>query len=210
MSRFSYKQYRRKVMLAMAIYVACMLLVWPLVQSTTSLPLKVLLALAPVLPMFYVIGLMARRIRDSDELEQRTHLIALGTATVVVGALSLVGGFLAAAHVLQLDGAILIWIFPTLLMCYGATRWWVARRYGVSLACEDVSGMPMYLRFLLVAMVMIILALMRWPTSLHWPSMVGDRSAFLLGMAAPFAVIGTVLGIGRWRARHHRHDGGVR
>jgi len=204
MSRISYKSYRRKVMLAMAIYIACMLLVWPLVQTTTSLTLKVLLALAPVLPMFYVLGLMARRIRDSDELEQRTHLIALGAATVLVGALSLVGGFLAAAHVLPLDGAILIWVFPTMMICYGVTRWWVARRYGVSLACEDNARIPMYIRLLLVAAAMALLLLLRWP------AMTDERVGLLLGMATSMAVIGTAQGIMRWRARHHRHDGEVR
>ena len=106
MPRFQYKHYQRRLMLAMTGYVGFMLLVWPLARTVTSLPLKVLLALAPVLPMFYVIWLMARRIRDSDELEQRTHLIALGVATAAVGALSLVGGFLASAQVVQLDGSI--------------------------------------------------------------------------------------------------------
>ncbi len=67
MPRLSDKQYQRQSMLAMTAYVAVMLGVWPLVRTVTGLPLKMLLALAPVLPMLYMIGLMARRIRDSDE-----------------------------------------------------------------------------------------------------------------------------------------------
>jgi len=97
MPRSIEKLYRQRLMLAMAIYIGVMLLAWPLVRTTDSLSLKVVLALAPVLPMLYVVWLMVRRVWHSDELEQRTHLIALGASTVVVGVLSLVGGFLAAA-----------------------------------------------------------------------------------------------------------------
>lgn len=195
MSRLSYRQYQRRTMLAMTVYVACMLGVWPLLRSTASVPLQWALALAPVVPMLYVIALMARRIRDSDELEQRTHLLALGAATMVVGALSMIGGFLASAHVVRLDGTILIWVFPALMLCYGATRWWVARRYGVSLSCEDESRVPLYLRFLLVA---VLLGASAW-----WfrRSLDDGSLGTLYGMAAGFAVLGTALGIARWRTR---------
>lgn len=198
MPRFQYKHYQRHLMSAMTVYVGFMLLVWPLARTVTSLPLKVLLALAPVLPMFYVIWLMARRIRDSDELEQRTHLIALGVATAVVGALSLVGGFLASAHVVQLDGSILIWVFPVMMLSYGATRWWVARRYGVSLACSDESGVPMYLRFLLVAIAIAAIG------AVCWSSLDDGSRGLLCGMAGAFALLAVVLGIARWHARRAR------
>lgn len=195
MSRLTYRQYQRRTMLAMAVYVACMFGVWPLLRSTASVPLQWVLALAPVVPMLYVIVLMARRIRDSDELEQRTHLLALGVATMVVGALSMIGGFLAAAHVVRLDGTILIWVFPALMLCYGVTRWWVARRYGVSLSCEEESRVPLYLRFLLVAILM--------SASAWWFRRSLDDSSLgtLYGMAAGFVVLGTGFGIARWRAR---------
>ena len=196
MPRLSDKQYQRQSMLAMAAYVAVMLGVWPLVRTVTGLPLKMLLALAPVLPMLYMIGLMARRIRDSDELEQRTHLIALGAATGLVGALSMIGGFLASARVWPVDGTILIWVFPALMFCYGFTRWWVARRYGVSLSCDDESRVPLYQRFLLMAAMLGVAA---W-----WfrRSLDGSSLGTLCGIAVGFAVLGLVLGIARWRRRH--------
>jgi fatty acid desaturase len=40
--------------------------------------------------------------------------------------------------------------------------------------------------------------------------MTDERVGLLLGMATSMAVIGTVQGIRRWHARHHRHDGEVR
>lgn len=195
MSRFPYRQYQRHLMLAMTVYVGCMLLVWPMARTVNALPLKLLLALAPVVPMLYVIGLMARRIRDSDELEQRTHLVALGVATVVVGVLSLVGGFLASAQVVQLDGSILIWVFPLMMFCYGATRWWVARRYGATLSCNDESGVPTYLRFLLVSIVLAVIAVG------CWRSLDDGGRGLLCGMSGGLAVLAMMLGISRRRAR---------
>ncbi|WP_426701125.1 hypothetical protein ACPPVV_17410 [Rhodanobacter sp. Col0626] len=198
MPRFRYKHYQQRLMLAMTVYVAFMLLVWPLVRTTTSVPLKLLLALAPVVPMLYVIGLMVRRIRDSDELEQRTHLIALGVATAVVGTLSLVGGFLASAQVLQMDGSILIWVFPLLMFCYGTTRWWVAQRYGISLSCSDENGVPMYLRFLLVAIVMAAIA------AVCWRSLDDGGRGVLCGMSSSFVLIAAALAAARRHARRHQ------
>lgn len=199
MRRLSDKQYQRQSMLAMAAYVGVMLGVWPLVRTVTGLPLKVLLALAPVLPMLYMIWLMARRIRDSDELEQRTHLIALGAATGLVGALSIIGGFLASAQVWRVDGTILIWVFPALMAGYGITRWWVASRYGMSLSCDDESRVPLYQRFLLLALTFGVVA---W----CFRRSLDDRSlGTLCGIAAGFAVLGLMIGIARWRRRKHRH-----
>lgn len=201
MSRFTEKQYQRHATLAGAAYIVAMLLVWPLTRTAGSLPLKVLLALLPLLPMFYLIGMLGRRIRDSDELEQRTHLVALGVSSAVIATLSLVGGFLAAARVVPLDGTILIWVFPLMVICYSVTRWWVARRYGAAGACEDEGGLPMYLRFLLMALAMGVVALF---AHLRHNDM-GTGTA--LGMGTAFILFGVVSGLPRWRSAHAaRHE----
>ena len=135
MTRVTLKQYRSQMAVLMAIYVAMMLLEWPYVRRVDSVALKVVLALGPVLPMMAVLWLIARRMITADELEQRLYLIALSVATGIVCALSLIGGFLAASHVIALDGDVLIWIFPLLSLCYGATHRWVSGRYGYS-SCE--------------------------------------------------------------------------
>jgi len=198
MPRLTQRQYQRRTMLSMAVYVGFMLLAWPAVRTADNMALKVLLALAPVVPMLYVIGLMARRILDSDELEQRTHLIALGAATVVVGALSLVGGFLAAAQVWKTDGAVLIWVFPLMMLSYGVTRWWVGRSYGMSLACDDGNGVPMGLRFLLASVATAALAWFGRGT-------IDDMGlGVLCGMSASFLLAGATLALVRRRARRYR------
>lgn len=195
MSRLFNRQYQWQTMLAMTVYVAVLLLVWPLARTVDSLLLKLLFALTPMVPMLYLFVLMARRIRDSDELEQRMHLIALGVASVVVGALSLVGGFLAAAHVLKLDGSILIWVFPVMLASYGMARSIVVRRYGGDMfACEE-AGLSMHVRALLVGLLMAGIALFAY--------LKRDERAWgmLAGMACVFVVVGVARWIGQWRKR---------
>lgn len=195
MSRLSQKQYEWRVLAAMGLYTACMLLEWPLVRTVVGLPLKCLLALVPVVPMVYVIALMARRIRASDELEQRTHLIALGIATAVVGALSLVGGFLSIANVLKLDGSILIWMFPALMFCYGMARWRVGRRYGGDMFCEGESGMAKYVRLALVGVVLLAAA---W---LCRSTLDALRLGFLCGAGMGLVGLGVVLAVAQRRRR---------
>ena len=204
MTRLSNKRYQWQTMLTMTVYVTVLLLVWPLARTVDSLLLKLLFALTPMVPMLYMFALMARRIRDSDELEQRMHLIALGVASVVVGALSLIGGFLAAAHVLTLDGSVLIWVFPVMLISYGIAHLVVVRRYGGELfACGGNPGLPLHIRAFYVAILMGAIA--------AWAYLRHDNQAWamLLGMAAVFLVVGMLRLVQRWRrARLASRSGG--
>jgi hypothetical protein len=103
---------------------------WPLAKHTPAVLLKALFTLLPALPMIAALWLIARRVMDSDELQQRVDLIAMSTATGVISAVSLAAGFLCATGVIVLDGDVLIWIMPALALVYSATRWIVGRRYG--------------------------------------------------------------------------------
>lgn len=190
MPRFNESHYRRQLSVAMVAYMAAMLLVWPLSRTATSVPLKVLLAVVPVLPMLYVIGLMARRIGASDEFEQRVHLLALGASTALLGALSLIGGFLAAAGVLVLDGSILIWVFPVTMIGYGIARWWLlVRHYGGSASCE---GSPLGWRMLLLAVLVLMVLGVAW-----WRGKLDDFEAGLLVGLVPGVLV--MLAIMAWR-----------
>ncbi|MEI7035471.1 hypothetical protein [Fulvimonas yonginensis] len=199
MSRFDERQYRRRLSLAMVAYMAAMLLVWPLSRTVGSVPLKVVLAVVPVLPMLYVIGLMARRIGASDEFEQRVHLLALGAATALLGALSLIGGFLAAAGVAPLDGSILIWVFPVVMLAYGAARWWLlVRHYGGSAACEDDGALVW--RLLLLAGLMLMVVGVAW-----WRGGLDDfQTGLLFGMAPGVLALAAWI---VWRLARRRASG---
>jgi len=135
MARYTNRQYRIQVLVLMAIYVALVLFVWPYAKHAESSALKTVLALVPTLPVVIVIWLMAKRVMASDEFEQRLHLVALSVATGIVAALSIIGGFLAASHVVDFDGDVLIWVFPALCMGFGITHLLLKRHYGAS-GCE--------------------------------------------------------------------------
>ena len=186
MPRHDNKRYERRVVLAMTIYTALLLLATPLLRLSSSLAWKALLAVAPVLPMLYVIVLMGRRVRDSDELEQRTHLIALGVATAVVSGLSMVGGFLAAGGVVRLGGDVLIWVFPALMLGYALAQKWVARRYGVETVCaeEGSAWLPAY--FVAVGLLMGCFAVYAW-----WHRQAMNALVLAVGM-------GLFLGMAGW------------
>jgi hypothetical protein len=195
MPRFNESRYRSQLSVAMVAYMAAMLLVWPLSRTAASVPLKVVLAVVPVLPMLFVIGLMARRIGTSDEFEQRVHLVALGASTALLGALSLVGGFLAAAGVLRLDGSILIWVFPVTMIGYGIARWWLlVRHYGGSATCEAGS---MGWRLVLLAVLVLMVLGVAW-----WRGRLDDFEAGLLVGLLPGVLI--VLAVLLWRRLRRR------
>ncbi|UGB45834.1 hypothetical protein LQ772_00600 [Frateuria edaphi] len=195
MPRFNESRYRSQLSVAMVAYMAAMLLVWPLSRTAASVPLKVVLAVVPVLPMLFVIGLMARRIGTSDEFEQRVHLVALGASTALLGALSLVGGFLAAAGVLRLDGSILIWVFPVTMIGYGIARWWLlVRHYGGSATCE---GGSMGWRLVLLAVLVLMVLGVAW-----WRGRLDDFEAGLLVGLLPGVLI--VLAVLLWRRLRRR------
>ena len=121
---------RRQVLVLMLVYMVLLAIFWPQARAATSLPLKAVYALLPVVPMCAALWVIAMDVLRSDELQQRVHLIALSIATGVVAALSFVAGVLSAMGVVALGGDDLIWVLPALALTYAAARWLVGRRYG--------------------------------------------------------------------------------
>ncbi len=184
-------------MFAMSVYVTLLLVVWPLAREASTESLKIVCALAPVAPLLGVMALMARKILQSDELEQRTHLIGLGVATAVVSVFSIVGGFLALSKVLSADAAalILIWVFPVLVLTYSGVRGFVARRYGGG-GCDEDDTTPLPLRFL--GMFAIVGAVAGYG---YFYKHDKEMGATALGMAAAFALAALFFGLRRWWTR---------
>jgi hypothetical protein len=186
-------------MIAMSIYVALLLFIWPLARHTPELPLKILCALAPVLPLLYVIALSAQRILQSDELEQRTHLIGLGVGTAVVSVFSIVGGFLAASRVITQDVAamVLLWVFPLLLFTYSIARSRAARHYG-TVGCDEDS--PLYQRFFWASAIFAVVA-----AYAYFYKQDDYMAGVATGMATAFVLSALFLGL-RARSRRQRAD----
>ncbi len=186
MSPISKRRYEIQIMLAMAIYVVVLLAVWPLARGVDAFMPKLACTLAPVLPLVYVIGVMAQRIARSDELEQRTHLIGLGVAVAVISLYGMVAGFLAVAELLspRATAAALLWVFPLLVMIYSIARALASRHYGSGLC--DGDSLASELRWLYVAAVFA--AVGGW----SWWREGGNRAAAIMLVAAVLCVAGAV------------------
>lgn len=190
-----HQRYQRELWPAMAAYMLIMFLLWPLLPRVHSELLKVVLAVLPVLPVLFVVRAMVRLVLGGDELEQRIHLIGLAVATTAVSTLSLIGGFLAAAGVVSLDGSVLIWVWPLLVMLYAAGRSWAGRRYGArgDVLCE--SRASRHWRLLLVALVLLVIA------GIGRHQLGDEQLGMLCGMAAGLALVALVLALLRRRRR---------
>ncbi|MBB6188270.1 hypothetical protein [Rhodanobacter sp. MP7CTX1] len=190
-----HQRYQREFWPAMAAYVAVMFLLWPLLPRVHDGWLKIALALLPVVPVVFVVRAMLRLARGGDELEQRIHLIGLAIAATVVSTLSLVGGFLAAANIIKLDGSILIWVWPTLVVVYAAGRSWASRRYGGNGEVMCHNGIAWHWRLLLVALLLaMIVGFARQQLSVY-------QFGALCCMSAALAAWGLILAAAYWRRR---------
>jgi hypothetical protein len=106
-------------------YVLLVLYVMPLESSVAAPWLKALVVLSPVVPMLVVAWAAVRYVNRCDELERRQHLEAAGVAVIVVGLVCMTLGFLAAAKLIAVNGALaLLMVLPTLCVVYGLACAW--------------------------------------------------------------------------------------
>ena len=199
MTRLSKTQYDRRVFAAVAVYVALVLLLLPQARHADTLLPRLTSSLLPTVPMLYVVWLFGQRIWQSDELEQRTHLIGLGAASAVVGVFSLIGGFLAVAKALPSDAAatLLLWTFPILMFSYGIARTWAARHYGGGI-CEEADGIPLHRRFLVLTLMFVVVA--AWA---YFRSNDDAAVGVFCGFATAFALAALIVAVRRWRQSKH-------
>ena len=192
MKPVSKTQYELRTFATSAVYVALVITLLPYARHADSNTTRLICALLPTLPMLYIVWLIGRRIRSSDELEQRTHLLGLGAAAATAGVFSLVSGFLAAGKAipLELAGTLLIWVFPLMLLTYGLVQNWASRRYGARF-CDDSDGLPKAISFGLLAVLFGGVALWAYFRST-------DEFAFgmFCGLAVSFATLAAIFA---WR-----------
>ena len=202
MTRLSKTQYDLRVFAAMMVYVALVLVLLPHARHAETLLPRLASSLLPTMPMLYVIWLLGRRIWQSDELEQRTHLIGLGAASAVVGVFGLIGGFLAAAKVVPYDAAatLLLWTFPVLMASYGMARTWAVRHYGGSI-CDETDGIPMHRRLLGLTLMFVFIA--AWA---YFHSNDDAAVGVFCGFATAFALVTLIFALRRWRQRRQSSE----
>jgi hypothetical protein len=125
------RRYLREFIPPMAAYVVLVFLsVW-LLKRIDEPALRALVALLPLPPIAFALRAIARFIRDADELQRRIELEAVAFSSALVSLAYLTGGFLQAAHVIDLRAAdAMLWVFPLTCLAYGVVKVVVSRRYG--------------------------------------------------------------------------------
>lgn len=124
------RRYLREFLPAMAAYVAVLFLSTWALRHVDATALRVLLALAPVVPMALAGRAALRFVRDSDELDRKILLEAFALAALVLtlGTFSL--GLLTIAKVVSVQaGTALVWILPAYCVLYGLFASLARRRY---------------------------------------------------------------------------------
>lgn len=184
------RRYMREFWPPMLAYILIMLLVWPLVDHVQSLWGRTALALLPILPVLLVTRAMVRLVMGSDELEQRMNLIGLAIAGTVVGTLCMVGGLLVAAKVIRLDGKVLLWVWPVMVLLYTLGRGWAARRYGGdwAMACSN-DGLAKHWQIWIAAAAFGLILLLGWGKLNDW------QRGLLSGLTASLTISALLLTI---------------
>jgi hypothetical protein len=184
------RRYLREFWPPMLAYILIMLLVWPLVDHVQSVWGRTALALLPILPLLLVTRAIVRLVMGGDELEQRMNLIGLAIAGTVVGSLCMVGGFLAAAKVIRLDGTALLWVWPAMVALHALGRGWAARRYGGdwAMACSN-DGLARHWQLGICAAAFGLILLLGWSVLSDW------QRGLLCGLTASMTVCALLLRI---------------
>ena len=103
---------------------------WMLKRGIDAVALRALVALLPVLPLLLLLRVALRYLRETDELQRRIEIEAIGVASLLVSMVYFGGGLLVQAKVLSLStGAVMIWVFPLIMLFYGIAKFFAVRRY---------------------------------------------------------------------------------
>ncbi len=129
MRHYSDSEFQLRFSGLVVIYALLVAFELPYAATVSNMPGKIILIVLPVLPMAFAIALWGRQVALSDELTQRTHLIALGIAAGVVSVASVIAALLLTFLSVKVSGAILFWVLPALWVMYGVLRKWMRRQH---------------------------------------------------------------------------------
>ncbi len=120
------RTYRIRLLIVMGAYVVLVPLSLVVIPQVQSAPLRIIVALLPVIPVpFGILSLLAY-LRQLDELQRRIHLEAFGFSLGMTGMTTFTLGFLENAGVPSLN---IIWVFPMMIAFWGVGQIIARRRY---------------------------------------------------------------------------------
>ena len=89
-------------------------------------PARIIVALAPVIPVIFMIFAFLRYLNGIDELQQRIQLLAIGFAAGTTSMLAFSYGFLENVGFPPIS---LMWVFPIMIGLWGIGLAFISRKY---------------------------------------------------------------------------------
>ena len=123
------KQYLREFIYSMIAYILTLIPSIMLISFFADYPLNlaiIVAALAPVVPVVFMIYFFLRYLSRIDELQQRIQLLAIGFAAGTTSMLAFSYGFLENVGFPPIS---LMWVFPVMVVLWGIGLAFISRRY---------------------------------------------------------------------------------
>lgn len=125
--RLDHRRHPFEVLLGGLAYAAVLIGSIALLKRGVSGPLRVVLALSPMVPAAFVIWSVFRQVTRMDELQRRIHTEAFAVAAAGTAFLGLTYTFLEGSVGFPAVGSWWAWVSVALI--YALARVWLSRRY---------------------------------------------------------------------------------
>jgi len=124
------RRYYRELAGPVVAYVVVMLVWKRLLDVVGDGTLRVLVALLPAAIVLWMMRVVVRYVRQSDEMQRRIELESIAIAAMLVSSAYMAAGFLQTARLIDVPAKVaMLWVFPSLCMTYGVVKVAIARRY---------------------------------------------------------------------------------
>jgi len=121
------KRYRKEFFTAMSAYAIILVASINAIEKIEmAQALKIIVTLLPAIPVTFVIIAVMRAIRDSDELQQKVHLLATTFAATMTGLVTFTYGFLENVGFPKFSTFL---VLPMLFFFWGISLGWFSKRY---------------------------------------------------------------------------------
>jgi hypothetical protein len=123
------KRYLREFIYSMSAYVFTLITSIIMVGFLADYPMnpaRIIVALAPIIPVIFMIVAFLRYLNGIDELQQRIQLLAIGFAAGTTSLLAFSYGFLENVGFPPIS---LMWVFPVMVGLWGIGLFFISRKY---------------------------------------------------------------------------------
>lgn len=117
MQKKAQREYLIRFLSTMTAYVLTIFLSsWLIPKIESPNPVRYLVAVLPLLPLFFALAAFLQYLRRMDEMQRRIQFEAFGLSLALTGMLTFASGLLQRAGIPPLD---ITWVFPMLIFFWG-------------------------------------------------------------------------------------------